>query len=168
MTNSRNLRNGVIEYFTSLRTFFSLLISFIIMSTGDVINSAIGNNISFNALIAIGSYYIIEFVITAFIRLGIQTYYVIRNDERAYLLVELVIGIIIGIILSISAPFIVQLFGIEQVQRDILQGMLSIMVIYIPIEAIGYYLFSVIRLQNKLKEYRYAMIIFYVLSIGSN
>lgn len=166
--NNASSRNGIIGYFTSLRTFFSLLVSFIIMSAGDVVNSAIGNNISFNALVAIGAYYTVEFVVTAFIRLGTQTYYVKRNDEKIYLLVELVIGVIIGLVLCVSAPLIVQLFGIEQVQKNILQEMLALMIVYVPVDAVGSYLFSVVRLQNKLVEYRRAMIIFYVLSISSN
>lgn len=161
-------RHSIVEYFSSLKTFFSLLISFLIMSGGDVVNEAIGNNISFNALVAIGAYYTIEFATTAFIRLGTQTYYVERQDEKTYLLVQLGTGVLLGIILCVFSPAIVSLFGIEQTQKDVLSNMLAIMVIYVPLDAIGGYLFSVVRLQNKLTEYRRAMIIFYALSIISN
>lgn len=92
------------------------------MSGGDVVNEAIGNNISFNALVAIGAYYTIEFATTAFIRLGTQTYYVERQDEKTYLLVQLGTGVLLGIILCVFSPAIVSLFGIEQTQKDLVKN----------------------------------------------
>ena len=144
------------------------MFSFLIMSGGDVVNEAIGNNISFNAIVVIGAYYTIEFVLTAFIRLGMQTYYVERKDEKTYLVVQLIVGMLFGTLLFLFAPLIVNLFGITEEQKALLHGMLMIMIIYVPMDACGTYLFSVIRLQEKLVEYRRAMILFYAVSIISN
>lgn len=156
------------KYFAAPRTFFSLMISFMLLGVGNVINDAIGNHISLEAIGIIGAYYTVEMLVIAIWSLGFKTYVVKRVNERGLFSVQVVYGLVCGLAMFFGAEGIAGLFGISDEMRQVLADMLRLGVVYTPIDAACTYLFDVTRLQEKLKAYRHGLVMFYVVSISAN
>lgn len=75
------------RYIETNRTFLSLMVSFLLIGGGNIINDAIGNQISLEAVAIIGSYYLVELAIVGIWSIGFKTYLTIRGHERELLVV---------------------------------------------------------------------------------
>lgn len=64
-----------------MRSFFSLLLSFTLVSLGDILNMSIANSISLAAIGVMGAYYTINWIAKELTNFGIYTYRVERTDE---------------------------------------------------------------------------------------
>lgn len=151
-----------------MRSFLSLIISFALISLGDVANLSIANNISFAAIGVMGAYYTVNWLATEFNQFGLYTYRVERRNEWQYLQAAAICGLLIGSIVAALSGIIPLAFGIDEQQRAMLSGMLSIYVIYQPAKALASASAEMIRLRGMLRQYRHVLIIFYVTSIPLN
>lgn len=156
------------RYIETNRTFLSLMVSFLLIGGGNIINDAIGNQISLEAVAIIGSYYLVELAIIGIWSIGFKTYLTIRGHERELLVVQAAAGLLLGLGTCLGADGITSLFGLDESSRAVLADMLRLNVVYVPLDAICTYLFDVVRLQNKLQGYRYGLIAFYACSISFN
>lgn len=134
------------------------MVSFMLLGVGNVINDAIGNHISLEAIGIIGAYYTVEMLVIAVWSLGFKTYVVKRVNERGLFSVQVVCGLVCGLVMFFGAEGIAELFGISDEMQRVLADMLRLGVVYTPIDAACTYLFDVTRLQEKLKAYRRGLI----------
>lgn len=117
------------KYFAAPRTFFSLMVSFMSLGVGNVINDAIGNHISLEAIGIIGAYYTVEMLVIAIWSLGFKTYVVKRANERGLFSVQVVCGLICGLAMFFGAESIAGLFGISDEMRRVLANMFRLGVV---------------------------------------
>lgn len=151
-----------------MKSFFSLLISFALISLGDVANLAIANNISFAAIGTMGAYYTINWLTNEFTQFGAYAYRIERRDEWQYAQIALVCGLVIGIIVAALSRVIPLAFGIDDEQREMLTSMLCLFIAFQPVKAFAATTSEMLRLRGMLSAYRNAVILFYAGSIPLN
>lgn len=144
-----------------MKTFILLLISFVIMSIADSIDQAFNNAISLDAIVVCGSLFSINLILKSISDIGIYTYRTDRKNESAYLIINIVIGLILGIIV-----FFTSLFNLTQTQKQLLSNILCLYILYLTIGRLTNALLEMVRLQDKLKLYKRRLILFYVILIG--
>lgn len=136
-----------------MKTFILLLISFVIMSIADSIDQAFNNAISLDAIVVCGSLFSINLILKSISDIGIYTYRTYRKNESAYLIINIVIGLILGIIV-----FFTSLFNLTQTQKQLLSNILCLYILYLTIGRLTNALLEMVRLQDKLKLYKRSLI----------
>lgn len=152
----------------AMRSFLSLLISFALLSLGDIVNLAIANNISFAAIGVMGAYFTVNWVAKELTNFGVYTYRVERKDEWGYLQIALVAGLLVGGAVSALSGVLPALFGIDDAQKTSLSAMLALFVIALPCKSLAIASYEMCRLRGELSAYRVMIVGFYLISIPVN
>lgn len=149
-----------------MKEFISILISFIFMSIADSIDSAFNNLISMDAIVVTGSFLLIDSIFKSFGEIGIYTYRTIRKNEWQYLWFNIIFGILMGIIVFICKNFIINIFELSNIQKDMLSTLLNFYIVYVVFGRLANGIFEIIRLKGQLKLYRKSLIVYYVSLVG--
>lgn len=149
-----------------MKEFISILISFIFMSIADSIDSAFNNLISIDAIVVTGSFLLIDSIFKSFAEIGIYTYRIIRKNEWQYLWFNIIFGILMGIIVFICKNWIVNIFDLSYIQKDMLSILLNFYIAYVVLGRLANGIFEIIRLKGQLKLYRKSLIVYYVSLVG--
>lgn len=136
------------------------------MSIADSIDQAFNNAISLDAIVVCGSLFSVNLILKSISDIGIYTYRTDRKNESAYLIINVAIGLILGIIVFFTRDFIVSLFNLTQVQKQLLSNILCLYTLYLTIGRLTNALLEMVRLQDELKLYKRSLTLFYVLLIG--
>ncbi len=145
-----------------MKEFISILISFIFMSIADSIDSAFNNLISIDTIVVTGSFLLIDKIFKSFSEIGIYTYRTTRKNEWQYLCFNILFGLLMGFIVFISKNFIINIFDLSDIQKDMLSTLLNFYIAYVVFGRLANGIFEIIRLKGKLKLYRKSLIVFYV------
>lgn len=151
-----------------MKSFFSLLISFALVSLGDIVSTSIAYNISLAAIGVMGAYYTINWIAKELTNFGVYTYRVERKDEWQYLQIALWCGLTGGIAISMFSQYIPEIFGIDAAQKAALASILSVYFIALPLKSLSIASLEIVRLRNMLVQYRRGVIGFYLVSIPVN
>lgn len=149
-----------------MKEFISILISFVFMGIADSIDSAFNNAISIDAIVVCGSLFSINLILKSLSEIGTYTYRTARKDEIAYLIVNAVVSLALGIIVYLGRNYIVNIFGLTDVQKELLSNILMLYIFYLVLGRIENCLLEMVRLKGKLKLYRSSLIVYYILLIG--
>lgn len=149
-----------------MKEFISILISFIFMSIADSIDSAFNNLISIDAIVVTGSFLLIDSIFKSFGEIGIYTYRTTRKNEWQYLWFNIIFGILMGIIVFICKNFIVNIFDLSYIQKDMLSILLNFYIAYVVLGRLANGIFEIVRLKGQLKLYRKSLIVYYVSLVG--
>lgn len=149
-----------------MKEFISILISFIFMGIADSIDSAFNNALSIDAIVVCGSLFSIDLILKSVSEIGIYTYRTSRKDESAYLIINIIISFIIGFIVFLFRNYIVNIFELTILQKQMLSNVLFLYIGYLVIGRLANAIFEMIRLQGKLKLYRNSLIVYYSFLIG--
>lgn len=149
-----------------MKEFISILISFIFMSIADSIDSAFNNLISIDAIVVCGSFLLLDSIFKSFSEIGIYTYRTTRKNEWSYLWFNILFGLLIGLIVFLCRNFIVNMFNLTNIQKNMLSILLSFYLGYVVLGRLSNAIFEIVRLKGELKLYRKSLIVFYVSLIG--
>lgn len=149
-----------------MKEFISILISFIFMSIADSIDSAFNNMISIDAIVVTGSFLLIDSIFKSFGEIGIYTYRTTRKNEWQYLWFNIIFGILMGIIVFSCKNFIVNIFELNNIQKDMLSILLNFYIAYVVLGRLANGIFEIVRLKGQLKLYRKSLIVYYVSLVG--
>lgn len=149
-----------------MKEFISILISFVFMGIAESIDSAFNNAISIDAIVVCGSLFSIDLILKALSEIGTYTYRTARKDESAYLIVNAVVSFVLGIIVFLGRNYIVNIFGLTDIQKELLSSILILYIGYLTLGRLANELFEMVRLKGELKLYRYSLIVYYVTLIG--
>ena len=106
------------------------------MSIADSIDSAFNNLISIDAIVVTGSFLLVDSIFKSFGEIGIYTYRTTRKNEWQYLWFNIIFGILMGIIVFICKNFIVNIFGLSEIQKNMLSVLLNFYIAYVVIRKI--------------------------------
>lgn len=151
-----------------MKEFISILISFIFMSIADSIDSAFNNLISIDAIVVCGSFLLLDSIFRSFSEIGIYTYRTTRKNEWSYLWFNILFGLLIGFLVLLFRNFIINIFSLTTVQKDMLSILLNLYLGYLILGRLSNAIFEIVRLRGELKLYRKSLIIFYIFLIGSD
>lgn len=151
-----------------MRSFFSLLFTFMIIIGGNVLVLAFANNISFTAIGVMGAYYTLNKVGHALAYLGAYTYQVQRKDEDQYIQISIITGTVMGIMFGVFSIPISNVFGLEPQQKEMLASLLVIYMFALPLKTMVNMCFNILRLRGELSDYRKMVVIFYVVALSLN
>lgn len=149
-----------------MKTFISILISFLFMSIADNIDSAFNNSISIDTIVVWGSFLLIDSIFKSFSEIGTYTYRTIRKNEWSYLWFNIIGGLIIGIPVFLFRNVITDIFSITNLQKEMLSTLLSLYIGYLTLGRLAYAIFEMIRLKDNLKLYRKSLLVYYTSLIG--
>lgn len=149
-----------------MKEFISILISFIFMGIAESIDSAFNNAINIDAIVVCGSLFSIDLILKSLSDMGTYTYRTARKDETAYLIVNIVLSLVLGIIVFLGRNYIVNIFGLTEIQKELLSSILILYIGYLVLGRVANELFEMVRLKGKLKLYRYSLMVYYVTLIG--
>ncbi len=149
-----------------MKEFISILISFIFMSIADSIDSAFNNLISMDAVVVTGSFLLIDSIFKSFGEIGIYTYRTTRKNEWKYLWFNIVFGLIMGLLVFACKEIIVNIFGLTDIQKNMLSILLSFYIAYVVFGRLANAIFEIIRLKGQLKLYRKSLIVYYASLVG--
>lgn len=144
-----------------MKTFITILISFIFMSIADSIDSAFNNLINIDTIIVWGSFLLIDSIFRSFVEIGTYTYRTIRKNEWSYLWFNIFGGVLVGIIVFIFKDIIINIFSITNIQKEMLSTLLSLYIGYVVVGRMANAIFEIIRLKNNLKLYKKSLIVYY-------
>lgn len=149
-----------------MKEFISILISFVFMGIAESIDSAFNNAISIDAIVVCGSLFSIDLILKSLSEMGTYTYRTARKDETSYLIVNVVVSLILGIIVFLIRNYIVNIFGLTDIQKELLSSILILYIGYLVLGRLANALFEMVRLKGELKLYRNSLIVYYVILIG--
>lgn len=149
-----------------MKEFISILISFIFMGIAESIDSAFNNAISIDAIVICGSLFSIDLILKSISEIGTYTYRTARKDESRYLIINTIISLILGIIVFLARDYIVNIFNLTQLQKEMLSDILILYIGYLILGRVVNSLFEMIRLKSRLKLYRNSLIVYYCTLIG--
>lgn len=149
-----------------MKTFISILISFLFMSIADNIDSAFNNSISIDTIVVWGSFLLIDSIFKSFSEIGTYTYRTIRKNEWSYLWFNIIGGLIIGIPVFLFRNVITDIFSITNLQKEMLSTLLSLYIGYLTLGRLANAIFEMIRLKDNLKLYRKSLLVYYISLIG--
>lgn len=149
-----------------MKEFISILISFIFMGIAESIDSAFNNAISIDAIVVCGSLFSIDLILKSISEIGTYTYRTARKDESRYLIINTIISLILGIIVFLARDYIVNIFNLTQLQKEMLSDILILYIGYLILGRVVNSLFEMIRLKSRLKLYRNSLIVYYCTLIG--
>lgn len=144
-----------------MKEFISIIISFVFMSIADSIDSAFNNLISIDAIVACGSFALIDLIFKSFSEIGTYTYRTTRKNEWSYLWFNILFGLLMGFIVFAFRGVIINIFDLTDIQKQMLSVLLSFYTLYLVFGRLANALFEMIRLKGKLKLYRRSLIIYY-------
>lgn len=145
-----------------MKEFISILISFVFMGIADSIDSAFNNAVSIDAIVVCGSLFSIDLILKSISEIGIYTYRTARKDECSYLIVNVLVSFILGIIVFLSRNYIINIFDLTLIQKQILSNILFLYIGYLVLGRLANAIFEIIRLKSELKLYRNSLIVFYI------
>lgn len=145
-----------------MKSFISLLISFIFMSIADSIDSAFNYAISIDAIVVCGSLFYVDLILKSISEIGIFTYRTDRKNESAYLIINVIVGLLLGAIVFCSRGIIVNIFNLNGIQKELLSNVLALYICYLTIGRLANAIFEMVRLKDKLQLYRKSLILYYV------
>lgn len=145
-----------------MKEFISLLISFIFMSIADSIDSAFNNAISIDTIVVCGSLFSIDLILKSISDIGIYTYRTDRKNESAYLIINVITGLILGTLVFFTRNIITNLFNLTIIQKQLLSSVLALYICYLTIGRLSNAIFEMVRLKDNLKLYRKSLILYYV------
>ena len=146
-----------------MKDFISILISFLVMSIADSIDTSFNNLISVDAIVVWGSFLLIDLIFRSITEIGTYTYRITRKNEWSYLWFNILFGLLMGIIVLISKNVIIDIFNITEVQKNMLSILLNVYIGYLVLGRLANGIFEIIRLKGNLKLYRKSLIIYYLL-----
>lgn len=149
-----------------MKEFISILISFVFMGIAESIDSAFNNAISIDAIVVCGSLFSIDLILKSLGEMGTYTYRTARKDETAYLTVNVVASFVLGIIVFLGRNYIVNIFGLTAIQKELLTNILILYIGYLVLGRLANALFEMVRLKGKLKLYRKSLIVYYIMLIS--
>lgn len=149
-----------------MKEFISILISFVFMGVAESIDSAFNNAISIDAIVVCGSLFSIDLILKSLSEIGTYTYRTARKDETSYLIVNVIVSLLLGIIVFLGRNYIVNIFGLTAIQKEILSSILILYIGYLTLGRLANALFEMVRLKGKLKLYRNSLIVYYIILIG--
>lgn len=149
-----------------MKEFISILISFVFMGIAESIDSAFNNAISIDAIVVCGSLFSIDLILKSLSEMGTYTYRTARKDETSYLIVNAIVSLILGIIVFVGRNYIVNIFGLTEIQKQLLSSILILYIGYLVLGRLANSLFEMVRLKGELKLYRNSLIVYYVILIG--
>lgn len=149
-----------------MKDFISILISFLVMSIADSIDTSFNNLISVDAIVVWGSFLLIDLIFRSITEIGTYTYRITRKNEWSYLWFNILFGLLMGIIVLISKNVIIDIFNITEVQKNMLSILLNVYIGYLVLGRLANGIFEIIRLKGNLKLYRKSLIIYYVVLIS--
>ena len=148
-----------------MKEFISILISFIFMGIANSLDSAFNNAVSIDAIVVCGSLFSIDLILKSISEIGTYTYRVERKDESSYLLVNAIVSFILGIVVFLSRNYIVNIFDLTVIQKEMLSNILFLYIGYLILGRVSNAMFEMIRLKGELKLYRHSLIVYYVFLI---
>lgn len=146
-----------------MKEFISILISFVFMGVAESIDSAFNNAISIDAIVVCGSLFSIDLILKSLSEMGTYTYRTARKDETSYLIVNVIVSLLLGIIGFIGRNYIVNIFGLTDIQKQLLSSILILYIGYLVLGRLANALFEMVRLKGKLKLYRNSLIVYYII-----
>lgn len=149
-----------------MKEFISILISFVFMGVAESIDSAFNNAISIDAIVVCGSLFSIDLILKSLSEMGTYTYRTARKDETSYLIVNVIVSLLLGIIVFAARNYIVNIFGLTDIQKQLLSSILILYIGYLVLGRLANALFEMVRLKGKLKLYRNSLIVYYIILIG--
>lgn len=149
-----------------MKEFISILISFVFMGIAESIDSAFNNAISIDAIVVCGSLFSIDLILKSLSEIGTYTYRTARKDETSYLIVNVIVSLLLGIIVFLGRNYIVNIFGLTAIQKEILSSILILYIGYLTLGRLANALFEMVRLKGELKLYRNSLIVYYIILIG--
>ena len=149
-----------------MKEFISILISFVLMGVAESIDSAFNNAISIDAIVVCGSLFSIDLILKSLSEMGTYTYRTARKDETSYLIVNVIVSLLLGIIVFAARNYIVNIFGLTDIQKQLLSSILILYIGYLVLGRLANALFEMVRLKGKLKLYRNSLIVYYIILIG--
>lgn len=149
-----------------MKEFISILISFVFMGIAESIDSAFNNAISIDAIVVCGSLFSIDLILKSLSEIGTYTYRTARKDETSYLIVNVIVSLLLGIIVFLGRNYIVNIFGLTAIQKELLSSILILYIGYLVLGRLANAIFEMVRLKGKLKLYRNSLIVYYIILIG--
>lgn len=149
-----------------MKEFISILISFVFMGIAESIDSAFNNAISIDAIVVCGSLFSIDLILKSLSEIGTYTYRTARKDETSYLIVNVIVSLLLGIIAVLGRNYIVNIFGLTVIQKELLSSILILYIGYLVLGRLANALFEMVRLKGELKLYRNSLIVYYIILIG--
>ena len=149
-----------------MKEFISILISFVFMGVAESIDSAFNNAISIDAIVVCGSLFSIDLILKSLSEMGTYTYRTARKDETSYLIVNVIVSLLLGIIVFAARNYIVNIFGLTDIQKQLLSSILILYIGYLVLGRLANALFEMVRLKGELKLYRNSLIVYYIILIG--
>ena len=149
-----------------MKEFISILISFIFMGVAESIDSAFNNAISIDAIVVCGSLFSIDLILKSLCEIGTYTYRTARKDETSYLMVNVIVSLLLGIIVFAARNYIVNIFGLTDIQKELLSSILILYIGYLVLGRLANAIFEMVRLKGELKLYRNSLIVYYIILIG--
>lgn len=149
-----------------MKEFISILISFVFMGIAESIDSAFNNAISIDAIVVCGSLFSIDLILKSLSEIGTYTYRTARKDETSYLIVNVIVSLLLGIIAFLGRNYIVNIFGLTAIQKELLSSILILYIGYLVLGRLANALFEMVRLKGELKLYRNSLIVYYIILIG--
>lgn len=149
-----------------MKEFISILISFVFMGIAESIDSAFNNAISIDAIVVCGSLFSIDLILKSLSEMGTYTYRTARKDETSYLIVNAVVSLALGIIVFLGRNYIVNIFGLTEIQKQLLSSILILYIAYLVLGRLANALFEMVRLKGELKLYRHSLTVYYITLIG--
>ena len=149
-----------------MKEFISILISFVFMGIAESIDSAFNNAISIDAIVVCGSLFSIDLILKSLSEIGTYTYRTARKDETSYLIVNVIVSLLLGIIVFLGRNYIVNIFGLTAIQKELLSSILILYIGYLTLGRLANALFEMVRLKGELKLYRNSLIVYYITLIG--
>lgn len=149
-----------------MKEFISILISFIFMGIADSIDSAFNNALNIDAIVVCGSLFSIDLILKSISEIGIYTYRTTRKDESSYLIINAIISFVIGSIVFLFRDYIVNIFDLTIMQKQMLSNILFLYIGYLVIGRLANSIFEMVRLKGKLQLYRNSLIVYYCFLIG--
>ena len=149
-----------------MKEFISILISFVFMGIAESIDSAFNNAISIDAIVVCGSLFSIDLILKSLSEIGTYTYRTARKDETSYLIVNVIVSLLLGIIVFLGRNYIVNIFGLTAIQKELLSSILILYIGYLTLGRLANALFEMVRLKGELKLYRNSLIVYYIILIG--
>ena len=136
------------------------------MGVAESIDSAFNNAISIDAIVVCGSLFSIDSILKSFSDIGTYTYRTARKDETSYLIVNTIVGLLIGIIVFLGKNYIINIFDLTDIQKELLSSVLILYIGYLVLGRLANALFEMVRLKGELKLYRNSLIVYYIILIG--
>lgn len=149
-----------------MKELLSYIAQCLVVAIGDSIDSAFGNNISIDAIVVMGSFLTISWVLSCLGKAGAYVFRIWQNRVWTCVAVSGAISITFGAVAALLHEQIVHLFTLTDVQYKMLGRVISVYGFCLPIVGIGDVLDMYCLMKGKVKCLAVADIIYYILLVG--